>query len=344
MPPGARCGWRQTRGFGDNPRPGRRPESTPNRLMTRPRSNSLTLLAALLLACPAACAQGLVVRQPDAAPAGAPQEPKGDAELQQELRALREQTAQLEALVQQLQQREKSPQGDDRDGRRQDEDEDRMRRMEQERFEREQQDRKRAAADHIAQVEKRMRDEMARIKQNGENEIKRIKDEAGHRPEETRRDPAERSPMFVRSRMVEGQPMEERVVEVRRESTPQRLDVQMFEVDEQGLPVRRVQTRERRIETRMEERRDEPCCECDCASCGRGSRAHMERRLDDPEIERLLEALRKRISERRQDPQFRGRVVPPQTAPRVEQRSWQPEAEGQPRNQATDEPQRDGGR
>ena len=247
--------------------------------MNRLRRNAMTLVAALLLVCPSACAQGLVVRQPEGAPTGAPQDPKGDAELQQEIRALREQAAQLEALVQQLQQRSQAPHGDDRDGRRQDADEDRMRRTEQERFEREQQERKRAAADHIAQVEKRAQDEIARIKQNAQREIERIKSEVATQMSEPRREPAERSPMFVRWRENQGQPTQGRVVEVRRMQPPPRGNVQLFEVDEQGLPVRRIDERELRG--------------------NRDPGMREQRRAFDPEIDRLLEALRNRIAERK---------------------------------------------
>lgn len=256
------------------------------------RRNAMTIVIALLLVCPSACAQGLVVRQPEGAPTGASQDPKGDAELQQEIRALRDQAAQLEALVQQLQQRAKAPQGDDRDGRRQDTDEDRMRRMEQEHFEREQKERKRAAADHIAQVEKRAHEEIARIKQNAQREIERIKAEVATQMSEPRREPADRSPSFVRPRDDQGRPRQDPGNDARRMQQPQRGNVQLFEVDENGLPVRRVDVRE-----------------------FRGDRApgmREQRRGFDPEIDRLLEALRNRIAERRDESQFRGRLIPPQ--------------------------------
>lgn len=284
--------------------------------MNRLRRNARTLAATLLLVCPSACAQGLVVRPSESAPSGAPQEPKGDAELQQELRALREQTAQLEALVQQLQQRGAQAQGESREGRRPEPGNDDARRMERERFEQEQQARKRAAADHIAQVEKRAQDEIARIKQNAQREIERIQAEVANRPDERRREPAEGSPMFVRSRMVEGQPIEERVVEVRRVQQPSRGNVQLFEVNEDGLPVRRVDEREIRGE--------------------RDPAMRDSRRVLDPEIERLLDALRNRIAERRDEGQLRGRVVPPRTAPRGEQRSQQDQRGEQPGHPTAD--------
>jgi Skp family chaperone for outer membrane proteins len=293
--------------------------------MNRLRRNAMTLVAALLLVCPSACAQGLVVRQPEGAPTGAPQDPKGDAELQQEIRALRDQAAQLEALVQQLQQRAKAPQGDERDGPRQDADQDRMRRMEQERFEREQQERKRAAADHIAQVEKRAQDEIARIKQNAQREIERIQAEVAQPTAEPRREGAERSPSFVRPRDDQGRPRQDRGNDARRMQQPQRGNVQLFEVDENGLPVRRVDERE-----------------------FRGDRApgmHEQRRAFDPEIDRLLEALRNRIAERRDEGQYRGRFIPPQDQGGERPTQPAPDAPVPPEGgEGHGEPRGDGGR
>ncbi len=253
--------------------------------MIRPRMNAPSLFAALLLACSAACAQGLVVRQPGGKPEAASQDPKADSELQQEIRALREQAAHLEILVEQLKQRAEQPKGEMREVRRLDVDGERML-LEQARAEQEQQERKRAAAVQIAQVEKRAQDEIARIKQNAQREIERIQGEVAQRQPYPRKEPAEGSPMFVRSYAGKGQPQEVRAVRVRSAQEPQRSKVQVFEVSEDGQPVRRVEQRD-------DQRRG-------------------DERLDDPEIDRLLEALRNRIAERRQGAQFRGRVIAPQ--------------------------------
>jgi hypothetical protein len=357
-------------------------------------------------------------------------------QLEQELQALKKQQKDLNALVEKLKARANAAADEGAAAEKAAVAEAKQRR-DSERAEQER--REQEVKIRIERIEKRVENEIQRIKENAKKEIDKAKAEAkksgesdvavveGKKPSmraarvapkqdntpvvslddvteapkksAPREERAEEFPMFVRKRVVEGQPVEGRVVErrivegfpvapapdTRRVTTiqPQEEDMPLFIAGEDGLPRRRVQVREMRIE-KDEDWRGEACCDCDCPMCGtaahhnerpmpqrrdaqrndgprrqefRGrmqprndemreaARRRFEQRMDarrrdmemgmeprmqrngmpegdrmferamdmrdDPEVARLIEALKKRIGERRNGVQFRERRAEP---------------------------------
>ncbi len=116
-------------------------------------------------------------------------------------------------------------------------------------------------------------------------------------------EPAARSPMFVRTQKVEGKPVERVVVEGKpapqawraTKVEPREDTMHWFVAGEDGLPKRRIEVREHRIETNDEA---DSCCDCDCPMCGKGPKAPRQRQGREPE---RVREIRSRIADRRDE-------------------------------------------
>ena len=116
-------------------------------------------------------------------------------------------------------------------------------------------------------------------------------------------EPASRSPMFARTKKVEGKPVERVVVEGKpapqvwraTKVEPNEGTTHWFVPGEDGLPKRRVEVREHRIETNDDA---DSCCDCDCPMCGDGPKAPRQRQGREPE---RVREIRSRIADRRDE-------------------------------------------
>jgi len=125
------------------------------------------------------------------------------------------------------------------------------------------------------------------------------------------KDGQNKSPRVMRTRIVEGQPIEGRVVEGRpiapvpptwRETKvqPAEEDMHVFMTDENGLPGRRIEVREMRIEEDDDARGDE-CCDCDCPMCGKQAKARDVQRYDGPRRQEFRGRMQPRMDEMRNE-------------------------------------------
>ncbi len=125
------------------------------------------------------------------------------------------------------------------------------------------------------------------------------------------KDGLSKSPKVMRTRIVEGQPVEGRVVEGRpiapvpqtwrgTKVQPTEEDMHVFMTDENGLPGRRIEVREMRME-KDDKVRDDECCDCECPMCGKQAKARDAQRNDGPRRQEFRDRMQPRMDEMRNE-------------------------------------------